>query len=286
MIQEILLSFLPSSIVTVVNKIKYTILKGILIGPFDHKSLYEMIKTRPFLTWFRFRTKVSGQQLFDNLSLPYVRYVNQVVAARKTIVNELDSNQSKSIKINSNKSDDDQGWTIVPDKIVNDQDRLVYVGSLESQVKRVKIFSLATSTLGLVCQPIILNKSLDSSTSKIAIIFVGWTCLAVICSPLLLNYVTKRYITRLTFNQQTGMFTASTLNFINRPKQLTFDRNDVHVPAVPGMFTSFKVKGCPLLLDPSLVIDKQAYMHLMGYDKPIDEYIRQSKSDADQRKHQ
>lgn len=170
-------------------------------------------------------------------------------------------------------------WKVPDEHYKEQQERLVYSGTLEYNVKRVKLFSLTTSLLGLACQPVIINKTIDGSTSKLALVFVGWTCLAVIFSPLLLHHITKRYVIRLTFNDRTKQFTATTLNFINRPKVITFTRDDVRVPAVPGMFTSFLVKQKPLLIDPSIVIDKEAYMHLMGYDRPIEEYIQRNRQD-------
>ena len=244
-----------------------------------------MIKhTHLFFGLSRCRTRVPGLPSTRCSGRSFVvfnvRQVNQVAPKDRPHQDDPIERKSINLKVKDDEIDrfvNDQGCNVSHQIFSNSEERLVYVGNLEPQVKRVKIFSLTTSTLGLICQPVILNKTLDSSTSKIAMVFVGWTCLAVICSPLLLNLVTKRYITRLTFNQHTGVFTASTLNFLNRHKQLTFNRDDVHVPAIPGMFTSFIVKGQPLLLDPSLVTDKQAYMHMMGYDKPIDEYIERSR---------
>lgn len=173
----------------------------------------------------------------------------------------------------SSSSSSNGEWKMPEEHFQNQSERLVYTGNLEANVKRVKFLSLTTSLLGLACQPVIINKTLDGSTSKLAFVFVGWTCLAVIFSPFLLNMVTKRYVTKLTFDDRTKQFTATTLNFINRPKQIKFTRDDVHVPTVPGMFTSFLVHKQPLLIDPSLVIDKEAYSHLLGYDQSLEKYI-------------
>jgi transmembrane protein 70 len=52
--------------------------------------------------------------------------------------------------------------------------------------------------------------------------------------------------------------------------QITFTTDDIIVPDVPGMFTSFQVKGSPLFVDPRLFDDPGHYVKMMGYDKPID----------------
>jgi hypothetical protein len=52
--------------------------------------------------------------------------------------------------------------------------------------------------------------------------------------------------------------------------QITFRVDEVIVPDVPGMFTSFQVKGSPLFVDPRLFVDPEHYARIMGYDKPID----------------
>jgi len=52
--------------------------------------------------------------------------------------------------------------------------------------------------------------------------------------------------------------------------QTKFRPNDVVVPEVPGMFTSFLVNKRPLFVDPALFDDPEHYVKIMGYDKPID----------------
>ncbi|XP_021932537.1 transmembrane protein 70 homolog, mitochondrial isoform X2 [Zootermopsis nevadensis] len=52
--------------------------------------------------------------------------------------------------------------------------------------------------------------------------------------------------------------------------EITFTTDDIIVPDVPGMFTSFLVKGSPLFVDSRLFDDPGHYAKMMGYDKPID----------------
>lgn len=55
--------------------------------------------------------------------------------------------------------------------------------------------------------------------------------------------------------------------------QIHFKVDDVKVPEVPGMFTSFLVKNQPLFVDPRMFKELEHYGRLMGYDKPIDFHL-------------
>jgi len=72
-------------------------------------------------------------------------------------------------------------------------------------------------------------------------------------------------------------YIASIISFFLIKKQIRFKIEDVHVPEVPGMFTSFLVnqkgstkKPQALFVDPKLFPDPTHYIKLMGYDKPMD----------------
>lgn len=55
--------------------------------------------------------------------------------------------------------------------------------------------------------------------------------------------------------------------------QIHFTVDDVKVPEVPGMFTSFLVKNQPLFVDPHMFKELEHYGRLMGYDKPVDFHL-------------
>nr|CAD7571607.1 unnamed protein product [Timema californicum] len=54
------------------------------------------------------------------------------------------------------------------------------------------------------------------------------------------------------------------------PRRVTFHADQVTVPDVPGIFTTFKVNGLPLFVDPSLFKEPAHFARIMGYDKPLD----------------
>lgn len=89
-------------------------------------------------------------------------------------------------------------------------------------------------------------------------------------TPFLLHFVTKKYVTHLTYDSDKGQYTAETITFFLRKEKTTFTPDDVKVPDVPGMFTSMLVKGKPLFVDPRMFPDPEHYVKIMGYDKPID----------------
>ena len=66
------------------------------------------------------------------------------------------------------------------------------------------------------------------------------------------------------------MYTATTFNILVQKRDKTFRASEVTVPDVPGIFTSFLVGGKPLFVDPTMFVDRDAFIHLMHYDEPLD----------------
>lgn len=55
--------------------------------------------------------------------------------------------------------------------------------------------------------------------------------------------------------------------------QIHFTVDDVKVPEVPGMFTTFLVKNRPLFVDPRMFKELEHYGRLMGYDRPVNFHL-------------
>jgi transmembrane protein 70 len=51
--------------------------------------------------------------------------------------------------------------------------------------------------------------------------------------------------------------------------QIKFNLQDVQVPDIPGMFTTFRAKNVPLFVDGSQFVDPKHFGKIMGYDKPL-----------------
>uniref|UniRef100_A0A023G5P9 Putative integral to mitochondrial membrane n=1 Tax=Amblyomma triste TaxID=251400 RepID=A0A023G5P9_AMBTT len=146
---------------------------------------------------------------------------------------------------------------------------LVYLGSIRSTVKMVKSLSLTSSFLGILAQPILLQK-LSGSSVGATVIVVSCASFFIFVTPLMLHYITRRYVTELTYDPGTKEFNATTLTLLNRKKEMSFIADDVEVPTVPGPFTTLLAKGRPLFVEVQNFQNADALEHLLGYDKPID----------------
>jgi transmembrane protein 70, mitochondrial len=152
----------------------------------------------------------------------------------------------------------------------------IILGTLTPNIKSVKVFSLSTSFAGVIAQPILYDKAAELGSSVPVIVGIcGFVGFFTFVTPLLIHLVTKRYVTELHFDPTTNEYIATIINFFLVKKQIKFKVEDVHVPEVPGMFTSFIVnhKGsnpASLFVDPKLFDDPYHYVKLMGFDKPMD----------------
>ncbi|XP_023014018.2 transmembrane protein 70 homolog, mitochondrial [Leptinotarsa decemlineata] len=146
----------------------------------------------------------------------------------------------------------------------------VYHGVLTPQIKAVKIFSLSSSIVGVIAQPFLYKEIF--ATSNVPIILAAYSFIGffTVVTPILLHLITKKYIIQLNYNKETNTYIAKTVNFFCIPKETEFTPEDVKVPDVPGMFTTFSAKGKSFFVDPRLFEQPEHYSKIMGYDKPID----------------
>ncbi len=89
-------------------------------------------------------------------------------------------------------------------------------------------------------------------------------------TPLLIHFLTKRYVTWMYYDPRTEKFTASTWSFFVREKIHKFTADEVEHPDFGGFLMTVKVEGKPLFIIAEGFLSKEAYIKLMGYDKPID----------------
>lgn len=146
----------------------------------------------------------------------------------------------------------------------------IYSGILTRQIRNIKVFSLCTSCLGIMAQPIIYQKMAQSSGLATIIGVSVFFSLFAIGTPLLLNLITKKYITHIKYLPEEDKYVASTYTLFLKERKLNFEPKDVLVPDVPGMFTSCLIKKTPLFITPESFQDLHHYKRIMGYDKPID----------------
>ncbi|XP_040289799.1 transmembrane protein 70, mitochondrial-like [Bufo bufo] len=152
----------------------------------------------------------------------------------------------------------------------HEEDRLVYIGNLGTAVPGVKFFSYSTSVVSLIILPMIFAKSgigVDSLPLKIA--FFSIVGFFTFITPVTLHLLTKGYVVHLYHNKERDLYTAITYNAFLREKRTEFSPEDVEVPGVSKMFTTFYAKKKSMLINPMLFPNSNDYQHLMGYDKPF-----------------
>ncbi len=194
---------------------------------------------------------------------PNYQNYRQLNYIQKRLNNNFNNN-NKSIDNNMNES----------------EERLIYSApqSMVKMIKIIKTFSISTTLIAGGVQPFIYQQILSSS-SPFAIGFASVTSLGVVMSPLILNWFTKRYVTQLYYDFETQLFKAWVLNLFNRKVSITYKADEVLVPEILGIFTTYTVgaKKKPLFVDPNFVIDFNTYKMMLGYDKPIDFKINKSR---------
>jgi len=170
-----------------------------------------------------------------------------------------------------------QEQTQPPDERVDsDGEDEIYRGILATQIKLVKGFSLTTSLISLSCQPV-LYYSLQSGSEKPMALMLGmgaFMSFFTFATPLLVHYVSKKYVTEMYYNRMTDTYTAITYSLFLRKNQIKFRSSDVHVPDIPGMFTTFKARNVPLFVESGQFYSIYHYGKIMGYEKPLPEAMR------------
>ena len=99
---------------------------------------------------------------------------------------------------------------------------IVYEGPLSRQIKGVKLFSLITSMSGVFAQPVILERANELQASVPAIVGI---CSVVgfftFVTPLLLHFITKKYVTSISYDSNTNTYTATTYSLFLRKLEVS-----------------------------------------------------------------
>ncbi|XP_046738012.1 transmembrane protein 70 homolog, mitochondrial isoform X1 [Diprion similis] len=146
----------------------------------------------------------------------------------------------------------------------------IYQGSMTKQVRTIKVFTLITSITGIISQPMLYAKFEEIGLSPAMVGFGAFYGFFTLISPLLIHLVTKRYVTQIEYNSKEDYYTAYTYTFFVQRKKIQFTPDDVQVPDIPRMLTTFVVKNNSLFVDPKMFEDIGHYKRIMGYDKPLD----------------
>lgn len=89
----------------------------------------------------------------------------------------------------------------------------IYTGKFTRQIIRVKMFSLTTSAMGLVAQPVLWQKGLEVSGTGLSVVVCSVAGLFIFVTPVLLHLVTKKYLIDIKYNKKTDEYTCMTVSF-------------------------------------------------------------------------
>ncbi|XP_069581100.1 transmembrane protein 70, mitochondrial isoform X2 [Brachyistius frenatus] len=147
---------------------------------------------------------------------------------------------------------------------------LIYTGSLGTAVRGVKMFSYGTSGASLFLMPqILLKTGLGVKSFALQAAFCGMIGFFTFLTPVLLHLITRGYVVRLYHDADRDIYTAVTYSVFLTERRSVFHQNQVRIPAVSKMFTTFYAGSEALLVNPDLFPIPHDYNHLMGYDKPF-----------------
>jgi len=160
--------------------------------------------------------------------------------------------------------------------------QVIYNGLLSTNIRRIKLFSLATSITGIAMQPMLYQKMVTAGeVSAMTLPLFGCIAIFALSTPPLLHYVTKRYIVSLAYDEKNGKYIATNYTLFGVKRKFEFTPDDVTIPTVEGMFSNLSIKGKPMFMDAKDFTDQSHYIRIMGYDKPLDLQVENNEIDSD-----
>lgn len=97
----------------------------------------------------------------------------------------------------------------------------IYYGPLTPQIKAVKIFSLTSSVAGLMAQPIIVKQASTIGSTSLLVVMCSMVGFFTFITPLLLHFITKKYVTEISYDSDTSTYKATTINFFLAEKEVS-----------------------------------------------------------------
>ena len=152
--------------------------------------------------------------------------------------------------------------------------QMVCSGPLTDQMKRLKMFSLLTSTAGLFVALTVMAEmgkagmGVVTMMASVTGIFTSVPGIFTLMTPVLIHLSVRNYVAWLKYDPAADRYTASTLML--RTRRVTLSAAEVQVPDVPGMFATFSDQGESLFADANHFQLIERFGRIMGYDRPVD----------------
>lgn len=96
----------------------------------------------------------------------------------------------------------------------------IYHGILTKQIRGLKIFSLLTSTGGLLAQPFLYTKAVENGNTGVVIGLFACIGFLAVATPLLIHMITKKYVTHVYYNAEEDKYIANTYSLFVRKKEV------------------------------------------------------------------
>lgn len=123
-------------------------------------------------------------------------------------------NIQRFISNNSSQKNKNDATKAQPTDTDDENDNVsIYEGKYKLQIIRVKMFSMTTSLVGLMAQPILWNKGLEVSGTGLGVLLCSVAGIFTFVTPLLLHFVTKKYVIDIKYNEATDEYTCVTVSF-------------------------------------------------------------------------
>jgi transmembrane protein 70 len=91
---------------------------------------------------------------------------------------------------------------------------------LAPRIRNLKIVSFVTSGMGLLIQPLLLQKASEMGSSLVATIGICTiTGFFTFITPVLIHLVTRKYVTSVEYNEKNDEYMATVISFFLKPKQ-------------------------------------------------------------------
>lgn len=180
------------------------------------------------------------------------------------------STPSSSDSSSTNNSNNSCTSSAIPTNTdTNELAPIVYEGQLTDRIMVTRLFSLFSSGILLIAQPVVWARASELNSVFLQAVIGGVLSFFFLGTPLLLHAFSKKYVTTLTLDPTTKTFEAETISFFLRKKKLVFKQSDIEIPVTPLPFSTLLVKGKPLFIDITSDGFKSrfAYDHLMCLDK-------------------
>lgn len=81
-------------------------------------------------------------------------------------------------------------------------------------------FSLTSSLIGIVSQPFLYKEITALGSVSLAVAAYSFVGFFTVVTPVLLHLITKKYVTHIDYNPETGIYSAKTYTFLCMLKQV------------------------------------------------------------------